>query len=83
MNLKNQKDLFSGLLFMAAGISFAWSAPRYTVGTAADMGPGYAPLLLGALLALLGWISVKVGGESLALPIAVMALAALLICLYY
>jgi uncharacterized membrane protein (DUF4010 family) len=36
-----------------------------------------------ALLTLLGWISVKVGGEGLALPIAVMAFAALLIGLFY
>ena len=36
-----------------------------------------------ALLTLLGWISVKVGGESLAIPIAVTALAALMISLYY
>ena len=58
MNLKNQKDFFSGLLFMAAGLSFAWSAPRYTVGTAADMGPGYVSLLLGAVLTLLGGVVV-------------------------
>ncbi len=36
-----------------------------------------------ALLTLLGWISVKVGGDSLAMPIAVMAFAALLIGLFY
>lgn len=36
-----------------------------------------------ALLTLLGWISVKVGGDSVALPIAVMAFAAMLIGLYY
>jgi len=36
-----------------------------------------------ALLTLLGWISVKVGGESLAMPIAVLAFAALLIGLFY
>ena len=36
-----------------------------------------------ALLTLLGWISVKVGGDGLALPIAVMALAALMIGLFY
>jgi uncharacterized membrane protein (DUF4010 family) len=36
-----------------------------------------------ALLTLLGWISVKVGGDSLAMPIAAMALAALMISLYY
>jgi uncharacterized membrane protein (DUF4010 family) len=36
-----------------------------------------------ALLTLLGWISVKVGGGGLAMPIAVQAFAALLIGLFY
>jgi len=36
-----------------------------------------------ALLTLLGWISVKVGGTGPAMPIAVMALAALLVGLFY
>jgi hypothetical protein len=36
-----------------------------------------------ALLTLLGWISVKVGGGSLAMPIAVQAFAAVLIGLFY
>ena len=58
MILKNQKDFFSGLLFMAAGLSFAWSASRFTIGNAARMGPGFFPLLLGALLAVLGGIMV-------------------------
>ena len=36
-----------------------------------------------ALLSLLGWISVKVGGDGQAMPIAVLALASLMIGLYY
>jgi uncharacterized membrane protein (DUF4010 family) len=36
-----------------------------------------------ALLTLLGWISVKVGGDGQAMPIAVMSLAALMIGLFY
>jgi uncharacterized membrane protein (DUF4010 family) len=36
-----------------------------------------------ALLTLLGWISVKVGGDGLAMPITVLALAALMIGLFY
>jgi len=36
-----------------------------------------------ALLTLLGWIAVKVGGDRQALPIAVMAFAALMIGLFY
>lgn len=56
MNLKNQKDFFSGLLFMALGVSFAWSASHYTIGNASKMGPGYFPLLLGGLLTVLGGV---------------------------
>ena len=58
MQLKNQKDFLSGLLFMAVGVWFAWSASRYSIGTAARMGPGYFPLLLGGVLALLGAVIV-------------------------
>ena len=54
MNIKSQRDFFSGLMFMAAGVAFAWGATNYTVGTVARMGPGYFPLMLGVLLAFLG-----------------------------
>jgi len=43
---------------MLFGLAFVWSASRYTVGTAARMGPGYFPLLLGAVLTVLGAIIV-------------------------
>ena len=56
MNLKNQKDFFAGLLFIVLGVGFAWRASRYSLGQAANMGPGYFPLLLGAVLTLLGGI---------------------------
>jgi len=52
--LKSQKDFFSGLLFMTVGGAFAYGATTYQVGTAARMGPGYFPLLLGVILALMG-----------------------------
>ena len=54
MGIKSQKDFFSGLTFMAAGAAFAWGASTYPIGTAARMGPGYFPLVLGVLLTLLG-----------------------------
>ncbi len=54
MKLKSQRDFFAGLMFMAVGGAFAWGATNYTVGQAARMGPGYFPLLLGIVLALLG-----------------------------
>jgi hypothetical protein len=54
MRIGSQKDFFSGLLYMALGIAFAWGATTYNVGTCARMGPGYFPLMLGIVLALLG-----------------------------
>lgn len=56
MQIKSQKDFFSGLMFMGIGGAFAWGATTYTVGTAARMGPGYFPLLLGLLMLLLGML---------------------------
>jgi len=54
MKVKSQQDFFSGLLFTVVGIAFAWGATDYKIGDSARMGPGYFPLLLGVLLALLG-----------------------------
>lgn len=54
MLVKNQKDFFGGLLFTVIGGAFAYGASTYQVGDAARMGPGYFPLLLGIILALMG-----------------------------
>ncbi len=54
MNIKSQKDFFAGLVYLTAGGAFAYGATNYSVGTGARMGPGYFPLLLGILLALIG-----------------------------
>jgi hypothetical protein len=54
VKIKSQKDFFSGLMFTVVGAAFAYGATSYTVGTGARMGPGYFPLLLGVILALLG-----------------------------
>ena len=56
MNIKSQKDFFSGLMFMGVGVAFAWGASSYAIGSGARMGPGYFPLVLGVLLAFLGII---------------------------
>ena len=56
--IKSQKDFFAGLLFLALGIAFALGARTYNVGTGARMGPGYFPLMLGVVLAVLGAIEI-------------------------
>ena len=54
--IKSQKDFFSGLLFMVVGVGFAWGATNYKIGDASRMGPGYFPLMLGILLAVVGLV---------------------------
>lgn len=54
VKIKNEKDFFAGLLFLVLGTAYAWGATAYPLGTAARMGPGYFPLLMGALLAVIG-----------------------------
>ncbi len=56
MRIKNQKDFFAGLLYLVVGIAFAWGATNYSIGTGARMGPGYFPLVLGIVLAVIGAI---------------------------
>lgn len=56
MKIKSQKDFFSGLMFAVVGTGFAWGATTYTVGSGARMGPGYFPLMLGIVMALIGLI---------------------------
>ena len=52
-------------MFIAVGIAFAWGATNYNVGDAARMGPGYFPLMLGVLMALVGVVvSLKAVGRS-------------------
>ncbi len=54
MKIKSQQDFFAGLMFLVVGGGFAWGATTYNVGTGARMGPGYFPLMLGILLAIIG-----------------------------
>ncbi len=56
MKIKSQKDFFAGLMFTAVGVAFAWGATNYTIGEGARMGPGYFPLMLGIILAIVGLI---------------------------
>ena len=56
MKIKSQRDFWSGLMFVAVGIAFAVGATNYTMGSSARPGPGYFPLILSAVMAILGGI---------------------------
>ena len=54
MQLRNHRDLISGLMFIAFGLIFIFASRAYNMGTAAKMGPAYFPTMLGGLLVFLG-----------------------------
>jgi hypothetical protein len=52
--IKSPKDFYGGLLLAAFGGSALFFARLYPLGTAARMGPGYFPRMLGILLVVIG-----------------------------
>jgi len=52
--IRHPKDFVAGLMFVAVGAAAIVVAANYPLGTAARMGPGYFPRMLGILLIVLG-----------------------------
>jgi hypothetical protein len=68
MNIRAPKDFWSGIMFLAFAAVALLTARGYSLGVAGRMGPGYFPVLLGGVLALLGLVlvvrSLVVEGEA-------------------
>ncbi len=87
MRIRAPKDFWSGVMFCGFAAVGILAARGYSLGTAGKMGPGYFPLMLGGVLAVLGGIliarSVVLDGEPLprihVVPLTVIALA---VCLF-
>jgi len=56
--IRNPQDFWSGVIFLAFGLAAVLIGRDYAMGTAGRMGPAYFPTILGALLAVIGAISV-------------------------
>jgi hypothetical protein len=56
LRIKSERDFWSGVMFIAIGIGFAVGAGNYSLGTSARPGPGYFPLMLSVIMAILGAI---------------------------
>ena len=63
MTIRNHRDFWAGVMFIAFGVMFVLLSQQYPIGTSAKMGPGYFPTVLGGLMALLGAI-IALGGVS-------------------
>jgi Tripartite tricarboxylate transporter TctB family len=76
MKIKNQQDFFSGLLFFGVGLAFAYGSTHYAMGSSTKPGPGYFPMILSVMLALLGCavifksLTIAAHGDGLIGPIA-------------
>jgi hypothetical protein len=61
MRIRSPKDFWAGLFFVAVGAGFILLASQYRVGDMHRMGPAMFPILVGALLGILGAIIVLRG----------------------
>ena len=56
MRIRSPRDFWAGLLFVGIAALFMALASQYRFGEAHRMGPGYFPIMVGALLAILGMV---------------------------
>jgi hypothetical protein len=54
VELRENRDFLSGLMFIVIGLGAIFIARDYPVGSALRMGPGYFPVALGGILFLMG-----------------------------
>ena len=70
---RNGKDFWAGIIYIVAGFG-AWIISRdYGMGSAGKMGPAYFPTILGALLTVIGIISILRSFLKSGSPIGVVA----------
>ena len=71
IRIRSPKDFCAGLLFIAVGAAAIVIASAYPLGTAARMGPGYFPRMLGILLIGLGALLAFRGARLAGAPLGV------------
>jgi hypothetical protein len=62
VKVKNPQDFWCGVFFVALGVIAIVASREYPLGTALEMGPGYFPTWLGAIMVAFGLL---IGGSSL------------------
>jgi len=82
VRIRNQTDFAAGLLAAGFGLFVAlYAATSYRYGTALRMGPGYFPVWIGGLLALLGLVLAAASLHTDGPPLRRMQLRPLLLVL--
>jgi hypothetical protein len=65
VTIRNPRDFWAGAIYLALAAVAIWIGGDYQHGTSARMGPGYFPVALGSILAILGVIAI---GRSFVRP---------------
>jgi putative tricarboxylic transport membrane protein len=77
--MRNPKDFWTGLIYIAFGVCAVLIARNYGMGTAFKMGSAYFPTVLGGLLILIGSLSLVRSFLKPGMPIGTFALKGLLL----
>jgi putative tricarboxylic transport membrane protein len=72
--IRNQKDFWTGVIFIAFGVAFLAIAQGYPLGTARRMGPAYFPTILSVVLMLIGLAAMVRGFVTRGTPFTAFAL---------
>lgn len=48
--IKNQNNLYSGIIFLAISLVFLTGSRAYDLGSSSDMGPGYFPTMFASAM---------------------------------
>lgn len=70
---RNPRDFWTGIIYVAFGLTAVLIARDYGMGTTLKMGPSYFPTVLGSLLILIGIVSVARSFTQAGAPISVFA----------
>jgi len=71
--IKNQKDFWTGVLYVGFGVAALWIGHGYKMGSASRMGPGYFPTVLAGLLIFFGALALIRSLRKAAPPIGAIA----------
>jgi hypothetical protein len=80
-HIRLSADLVAGIALTVVGLAAVWGATRYNIGSAARMGPGFMPLMIGIALALFGTILVGTASFRRTEPIGEVTLRPVLLVL--
>ena len=68
LKIKNPQDFWCGIFFVGLGVLAIYMARDYKMGDALNMGPGYFPTWLGAIMigfgVVIGGLSFRIAGEE-------------------